>query len=127
MKHFFVLAAIATAALVSCEKEKAEKAENICPVVAASVVPQIVKDSFSVRYPATTVTTWFNKDNVGYCAYFTMGGIEKLSQFANNGSFVKEQIETNESGEHTDGIDSTATGGKVPASGCVCEIHSEND
>ena len=129
MKKICILAIVATAALFSCEKdkaEKAEKAENQCPVVAASVVPQIVKDSFSVKYPATTVTTWFNKDSVGYCAYFTMQGVEKLSQFTNNGSFVKEQIETNESGEHNDSADSTAATGKV-STGCLCEIHSEKD
>jgi hypothetical protein len=127
MKKSFMLAIAAAAVFLSCEKEKAEKAENHCPVVAASAVPQIVKDSFSVRYPATTVTTWFNKDSVGYCAYFTTGGVEKLSQFANNGSFVQEQIEANQSGEHNDGTDTTATGGKVPAAGCECEIHSEKD
>ena len=126
MKHLFLSALIASVVLLSCEKEKAEKAEKHCPVVATNAVPQIVKDSFAVRYPATTVTTWFNKDSVGYCAYFTMEGIEKLSLFGNNGTFVKEQIETNESGEHNDSTNSTAATGKV-STGCECEIHSEKD
>lgn len=122
-----MLAITASGLLLACNKEKTEKTENHCPVVAASSVPQIVKDSFSVRYPATTVTTWFNKDSVGYCAYFKIGGVEKLSQFANNGVFVKEQIETHHSGEDNDDADSTATGGKIPVAGCECEIHSEKD
>ncbi len=123
MRHFFIPAIIAASVFLSCEKEKAEAPENLCPVVAASAVPQSVKDSFMVRYPATTVTTWFNKDNVSYCAFFTSAGVEKLTQFANNGSFIKEQIETNESGEHGD---SAVTTGKT-SEGCECEIDKEHD
>lgn len=124
-----MLTITAAGLLLACNKEKGEKAETVenrCPVVAESAVPQIVKDSFSFRYPAATVTTWFNKDSAAYCAYFTIGGIEKLSQFGNNGTFVKEQIETNQSGEHNDSTDSTVTGGKI-STGCECEIHSEKD
>ncbi len=106
----------------SCKKESKEKADTLCPVVTASEVPQVVKDSFAVRYPATSVTTWFNKDSVAFCAFFTISGIEKLAQFANNGSFIKDEIETNQEGEHQD---STGTGGKT--TGCECETHTEGD
>lgn len=113
----------APAIFVACEKKEKDKAENICPTVAASDIPQAVKDSFAMRYPATTVTTWFNKDSVAFCAYFiTAANEEKLAQFANSGSFIKEEIETHQDGQHED---STATGGKV--NGCECEVHKEGD
>ena len=105
------------------KKEGKDKAENRCPVVAASAVPQVVKDSFDIRYPKSTVTTWFNKDSVGFCALFTFSGVEKLAEFANNGSFIKEEIETHQEGEHQD---STGTAGKT-TTGCECEIHKEGD
>lgn len=109
---------------LSCKKDGKEKAENQCPVVAASLVPQVIKDSFAVRYPATTVTTWFNKDSVAFCAYFiTQANVEKLAQFANNGSFIKEEIETHQEGQHED---STGTGGKV-GGGCECETEKKGD
>ncbi|MDQ6813179.1 MAG: hypothetical protein M3040_05555 [Bacteroidota bacterium] len=127
MKHLLVAAVIATATLLSCEKEKVEAPENLCPVVAASAVPQTVKDSFLARYPAASVTTWFNKDNTGYCASFTVSGVEKLSQFANNGIFIKEQIENNESNEDADAADGgTTVAGKV-STGCKCEINDGKD
>ncbi len=111
------------AIFVACEKKEKEKAENACPTVAASAVPQAVKDSFAIRYPATNVTTWFNKDSVAFCAYFiTSANEEKMAQFANSGSFIKEEIETHQQGQHED---STATVGKV--NGCVCEVNKEGD
>jgi len=119
-----MLAVIFSISFSSCKKEAKEKAENLCPVVAASAVPQVVKDSFAVKYPATTVITWFNKDSVAYCAYFvTSANVEKLAQFANNGSFIKEEIETHQEGEHED---STGTGGKTTTD-CECETHKEGD
>ena len=125
MKNALLLFAVsATLLLFACKKDGKEKAENHCPVVAASLVPQVVKDSFAVRYPATTVTTWFNKDSVAFCAYFiTPANVEKLAQFANNGSFIKEEIETHQEGQH---VDSTGTGGKV-SSGCECETEKKGD
>ncbi len=105
----------------ACEKK--EKAENLCPVVAAESVPQIVKDSFALRYPATNVTTWFNKDSVAFCAHFiTSTNIEKLAQFTNSGSFIKEETEANQVGQHED---STGTVGKV--NGCECDTHKEEN
>lgn len=123
MKIFFLLAVVVMAFFSSCKKDGKETAENICPVVPAGLVPQAVKDSFALRYPATAVTTWFNKDSVAFCASFTSSGVEKLVQFANNGSYIKEEIETHQEGEHED---STGTSGKLP-SGCVCEIHKDGD
>lgn len=108
----------------ACEKEGKDKEENLCPVVAAESVPQIVKDSFALRYPATNVTTWFNKDSVAFCAHFiTSANIEKLAQFANNGSFIKEETEANQDGQHED---STGTVGKS-SGGCECDTHNEGD
>ena len=87
-------------------------------------MPQAVKDSFALRYPGTNVTTWFNKDSVAFCAYFiTSANIEKLAEFANSGSFIMEQIETHQNGQHED---STATAGKL-SGGCECDIHKEGD
>ncbi|MCW3106427.1 MAG: hypothetical protein JWQ09_933 [Segetibacter sp.] len=76
------------------------------------------------KYPATTVTTWFNKDSVAFSAFFTISGVEKLTQFANDGTFIKEEIETNQEAEDSD---STTTAGKTTSTGCECEIHHEND
>ena len=123
MKKIFLIAVSATVIFFACKKEGKETAENICPVVDSTAVPQMVKDSFALRYPATNVITWFNKDSVAFCAYFiTSANIEKLAQFSNNGSFIKEETETNQNGQHAD---STGTGGKV--NGCECETHKEGD
>lgn len=120
----FVLIAVSTSVIFfSCKKEGKDKAENLCPVVTAAAVPQPVKDSFALRYPATVVTTWFYKDSSSYCAAFTMAAIDKLAQFAPNGTFIKEEIETHQEGEHED---STGTGGKT-TTGCECEVHKEGD
>ncbi len=122
-KIFFAMLISVPAIFVACEKKEKEKAENTCPTVAASAVPQAVKDSFAIRYPATSVITWFNKDNVAFCAYFiTAANVEKLAQFANSGSFIKEEMEAHQVGQHED---STTTVGKV--NGCECEVHKEGD
>ena len=119
MKKLFAMIVAGTILFFSCNKEGKDKAETLCPVVAANLVPQVVKDSFAVRYPGTTVTTWFNKDNVAFCAFFTISNVEKLAEFANNGTFIKEDIEMDHDGEQED---STGTGGK-PITGCECETH----
>ena len=123
MKKLFLIALVATAIFISCKKEGNDKAENLCPVVAESLVPQLVKDSFIVRYPATVVTTWFYKDSSSYCALFTISAVEKLAQFAPDGTFIKEEIETHQEGENED---STGTGGKV-TTGCECKTHEKHD
>ena len=125
MKKIFLLVAVAASVIFfSCKKEDAEKAENLCPVVAASAVPQIVKDSFALRYPATNVITWFNKDSVAFSAYFiSSANVQKLAQFANNGIFMKEELETQQEGEYQD---TTVSGSKLGA-GCKCETRKEGD
>ncbi len=117
-----VLSVIISISFSSCKKEIKEPSANLCPVVDASAVSMAVKDSFAVRYPAISVTTWFNKDSVAFCAFFTISGIEKLAQFSNNGSFIKEEIETNQEGEHQD-----STGIGVKTTGCECETHKQGD
>ena len=123
MKKLFLIIAVSTTVIFfACKKEGKEKTENVCPVVAASAVPQVVKDSFAVRYPATNVLTWFNKDSVAFCAHFiTTANVEKLAEFANNGTFIKEEIETSQNGEHQDSTGIGKTGG-----GCECETHSKD-
>ncbi len=118
----FILAVIFSISFSSCKKEGKE-AKNLCPVVAASAVPQVVKNSFAVKYPATIVTTWFYKDSSSYCALFTISSVQKLAQFASNGTFIQEEIETDQEGQHQD---STGTGGKT-TTGCECETQIEGD
>lgn len=123
MKRLFLIAIISTVVFVSCKKEKGETKEKNCPVVAASLVPQVVKDSFMHRYSIDSVRTWFNKDSVAFCAFFvSSGGIEKLAQFSNDGNFIKEEIEANENNEHED---STVAG--KPTTSCKCEVHDHHD
>jgi len=123
MKKIFLIVSV-TVIFFACEKEGERNAENLCPIIAANAVPQEVKDSFTVRYPETNVITWFNKDSVAFCAYFIASPHqEKLVQFANNGSFIKEEIEIHQDGQHED---SSGIGAKVNG-GCECEIHKEGD
>lgn len=117
MKKLFILTLVSATIFFSCKKEGKEAPENLCPVVAESAVPQAVRDSFKSRYPSTVVITWFNKDGVAFCASFLSSGVDKLAQFSNDGSFVKEELESHQEGEHED---STATGGKING-GCECE------
>lgn len=124
MKTLFPMAVIVIAFLISCEKGSKENTEKKCPVVAVNLVPQIVKDSFMHKYPTDSVQTWFNKDSVGYCAYFVSSGTEKLIQFSNSGNFIKEEIETNENNEHEDSA--VVSNGKLN-NGCECEVHQKGD
>lgn len=107
--------------LSSCEKNGKDKEENHCPVIAESAVPQIVKDSFAVRYPSLTVSTWFQKDSVGYCAYFTQPvNQKKLAEFTTTGIFISEEMDADNDGNFED---STGTSNpKLPGSSCECEI-----
>jgi hypothetical protein len=50
---------------VACKKEQKETNEKKYPVVAANLVPKVVKDSFMHRYPADTVKIWYNKYSIG--------------------------------------------------------------
>jgi len=119
MKNLLLTMSAVTVLLFSCEKGEHEKPENICPVVAVSQVPNVVKDSFGLRYPSMMVTTWFYKDSSSYCAAFSTTGLTRLAQFAPTGFFIKEITETNKEGEEEDSV---LTNGKTIA-GCECETH----
>lgn len=107
--------------LTSCQKLKdinpfdKEKKETPCAVVSSEAVPQAVKDNFIVKYAGQTVTTWFDKDGTGFCAEFTLNGVKTLAQFNSDGTFVKEDSENHQDGEHKD---------KSAGTGCSCEIES---
>ena len=120
-KLLFATAVIAL--LISCsknEKKENDEKENHCPAVTASAVPQAVKDSFAVRYPSMTVNTWFQKDSIGYCAYFIQPvNQKKLTEFTNTGVFIQEEIDIDHDGNFEDSTGHSGT--KVPAV-CECEI-----
>lgn len=129
MKKVFFITLAATLIFFSCKKEHTEE-ENLCPVVAESLVPQVVKDSFAVHYPSTIVQTWFYKDSSSYCALFTLITTKTLAQFAENGAFLKEEIETEHDGNdnHQDS-DSTVINPKtnLPIKPCECTFEKEGD
>lgn len=126
MKKLLILSLTAITFLLSCEKDHNETDENLCPVVEASNVPEAVKTAFNSRYSTQSVQIWFNKDNTGYSAFFLLNGIKKLVQFTNDGTFVKEEIKTDEEHEG-ENKDTLATTGKLTNTGCECEIHKEDD
>ena len=123
MKKVFIVTVALTAIFFSCKKEASETPENLCPTVLESAVPQAVKDSFAVRYPATLVTTWFNKDNAGFCAFFTTGTVEKLVEYSATGIFIKENVETHNDANDND---STNTNGGKTTTSCECETHKKD-
>lgn len=97
--------------LASCEKLSKEKQ---CPIVAPEQMPAAVTTTFAAKYPGSTVTTWFNKDNTGFVASFILNGNETKALFDNNGNFEKEDVEIendNQKGDHQD-----------EDSGCECEL-----
>ncbi|MBI3720465.1 MAG: hypothetical protein HY252_17945 [Sphingobacteriales bacterium] len=117
---FFILLIVALIFSIpfsSCSKEGKKENENHCPVIAATAVPQPVKDSFALRYPALTVTTWFQKDSIGYCAYFIQPvNQKKLAEFTKTGSFIMEEIDLDHDGNFED-----STGHSDPKLSGVCE------
>jgi hypothetical protein len=121
--YFVATVVVACILFVSCTKEGEEdddEIENHCPVIAASAVPQIVKDAFVVRYPSRTVITWYQKDGIGYCAYFIEPVKQKkLAEFTTTGSFVKEEIDLEQDGNFQD--PTGLSNSKVPGE-CECEI-----
>lgn len=104
--------------VASCEKgdfhlfEKKHK-DKICATVPTELVPRAVKDAFTAKYPDITINTWFKKDDEGYTALFTNNGVQTRTQFSNDGTFVNEEVDSND-GEHKDD------------SGCSCELNSED-
>lgn len=111
----------------SCSKEgkkDGNENEKHCPVIAASTVPQAVKDSFAVHYPSMTVNTWFQRDSVGYCAYFIQPvNQKKLAEFSVSGLFIAEEIDIDHDGNFEDSTGNSNP--KVPGV-CECEIPEEN-
>ncbi len=115
MKNTFLLVLIWLPFLfLACEKHEKEKVEDLCHVMAESMVPQVVKDLFALRFSAANLTTWFYKESVAFYPYFTTSAnIEKLAKFANSGSFIMEQIETHKDDQHDE---STEKAGKLKGS-----------
>lgn len=102
------------------EKKEGKEAENHCPVIIAALVPQAVKDSFAIRYPSTTVNTWFQKDSIGFCAYFIQSpNLKKLAEFSRTGAFILEETDNDHDGQYED---STGHVGPKGSAGCECEI-----
>jgi hypothetical protein len=105
----------------TCTKEKKNNDnERLCPTVMAVLVPQIVKDSFAVKYPSVSVITWFQNDSIGYCAYFLQSGnIRKLAKFTTTGVFVLEEIDVDNNGDFED---TTGNSNPKKPGECECEI-----
>ncbi len=119
MKKILVYVAVTTL-IISCSKNGKTENENHCPAIAATAVPQIVKDSFAVRYPTMTVNTWFQKDSIGYCAYFIQPvNQKKLAEFSRTGAFISEEIDIDHDGNFEDSTGHSDS--KVPGV-CDCEI-----
>lgn len=120
MKKILLLVSVVALVVACSKKEKKEGTDKHCPVIAASAVPQAVKDSFAVRYTGTTVTTWFQKDNIGYCAFFMKPANQrKLAEFSTSGSFISEETDVDHNGSFED---STGTTGPKGTTTCECEI-----
>lgn len=116
MKKILFYVAVTTL-IISCSKNEKTENENHCPAIAATAVPQIVKDSFAVRYPTITVNTWFQKDSIGYCAYFIQPvNQKKLAEFSRTGVFISEEIDIDHDGNFED-----STGHSDPKLPGVCE------
>lgn len=92
---------------------KKEHQDKPCAIVNSEAVPQSVNDAFNIKYQGVNVTTWFNKDGIGFCALFTQNGMQTIAQFSNDGIFVKEEAGNNQEGEHNDNNESK---------GCSCEL-----
>lgn len=125
-KVLILMAVIATVLIIACQKEGIEQSENYCPVMADGLIPQAVKDSFTVRYPVAMVITWFNKDSIALCAYFTTSyGTQMLAEFTNTGSFLKEEVGI----PQTEGqnLDSTKVGNNVSVCKCGIPKKQSND
>lgn len=109
----------------SCEKSQKDRFENEnhCPIVADSLVPQVVKDSFAFRFPTLSARAWFYKDSSSYCALSGVEPQEQLAQFATNGSFIKivTEVENEEAGEPA-----SDTSGGIESTHFTCECEIDN-
>lgn len=124
MKKMILVLSVASL-FVACTKESKKdknenEKENHCPVVSASAVPASVVSAFQTKYPGISVNTWFQKDNIGYCAYFIQPpNQKKLAEFTTAGVFVSEELDTDHDGNFED---STGTTGTKSTTACECEI-----
>ena len=122
MKSLFYTS-MALILLVSCDlfdsRNNENEKDNPCQVISSELVPQIVKDSMSVRYPGITATQWLKKDSTGYCVNFTGSNAQDIViLFSNDGRFVsqEENINVEQTGQHSDN--------QSEEPGCHCEIES---
>jgi hypothetical protein len=119
-----IMFAISVASLfVACTKEgnkEGKETSNACPVISASSVPSVVVSAFQAKYPTDSVITWFQKDSIGYSAYFIQPvDQKKLAEFTSAGAFVSEELDSNQDGNFED---STGHEGSKESTVCECEI-----
>ncbi|MBA3664529.1 MAG: hypothetical protein H0W61_10020 [Bacteroidetes bacterium] len=118
------IVAFMTIFLTSCEKFdikhpfKKEAKEKPCAIVTRESLNADVLAAFKVKYPTTTDETWYNKDNNGFAATFTLNGKKTLALFNNDGSFANEQEGDNQEGDHQDSNNDDK--------GCSCELEGED-
>lgn len=120
MKKTIILSLALITCLTACEKMELfdrDKKDKPCAIVSSETLPSEVSVAFQTKYQGATVETWFNKDNIGYCALFTFNSVKTLAQFNNDGSFVKEETEVEQEGEHED---------EDNDSGCECEVEDDD-
>lgn len=110
--------------ILSCNKDRENNdKEKHCLILAESAVPQVVKDSFAVKYDSAAVITWFQKDSIGYTAYFIKPvNTPTLATFSSAGYFISEESAIEHDGGHDDdSLDSL--GHNIPKDSiCTCEI-----
>ncbi len=119
MKKIAIIALL-TVVFASCEKfdikhpfRKEAKAKP-CAVVNRESLSADILTAFKTKYPNATGETWYNKDNTGFAASFTLNGNKTLAFFNNDGSFAKEEVDNNQEGDHQDNNNDDT--------GCSCEL-----
>ncbi len=123
MKKITLIVLIAIV-FVSCEKSdithpfKKENKAAPCAVVNRESLNATILSTFKTKYPNATGEIWFNKDNTGFVASFTLNGNKTLALFNNDGSFANEEMDTNQDGDHQDNTNDDK--------GCSCDIEDED-
>lgn len=98
--------------LLGGKKDKEEK-DTPCPMVTNDSIPAPVTATFAQQYPNQTPALWC-VDSSNYVAVFLMDSLETKAFIANNGDFLKEEIELDYQGNHEDDDDDDT--------GCECEL-----
>lgn len=118
-----ILAILLFTSLVSCTKESKKEGSEIvkhCPVIPLASVPPAVLLAFQIKYPKETVISWFQKDSLGYSAFFNqLGNIRKLAEFTNSGELLSEKIDLDYDGNFEDSTGHTST---KTTTVCECSI-----